>query len=94
MPNFLDSARDNWELGEIRNVTARKFCDRDEILCNVFNYCTRGDLNLPHAHILPLIDGVDVGVENVNAPTLPIPIPNPCPPGVDQAKLDNERIDT
>ena len=94
MPDLFYSARDNWEAGEIRNVPARKCCGCDEILRDVFYDDAHRDLRLPHAHVLPLIDDAFVGAENINAPILPIPIPNPCPPGVDQSELGNERIDT
>ena len=86
---MFDGPGDNWEAGEMSNVTTRKFCGRDEILYDVFYDDTHGDLKLPHVSVLPLTHDVDVGAENFNAPILPIPIPNPFTPCVYQAKLDN-----
>ena len=57
----------------MRNVTARKVCSRDEILCDVFSDDTHRHLKLPHVCVLPLIDDVDVGAENVNAPIFLFP---------------------
>ena len=51
-------------------------------------------MKLPHVCVLFLMDDVYVGADNVNAPILPIPIPNLCPLGFDQSELGNERIET
>ena len=79
MTDFFDGVGDNWEAGEIRNVTAREVCGRDEVIFDVFYDDAHGDLKLPHAHVLPLTHDVDIGAENVKATILPIPIPNQCP---------------
>ena len=94
MTDFFDGVGDNWEAGEIRNVTVSKVRGRDKIMRDEFYDDTCRDLKLPHDHALRLTDVVDVGAENIIAPIFPIPIPNPFPLSVDQAELDNERIDT